>query len=166
MVNQKKIINKNVLVLTKINTVSSDAWQKSFALHKYRSYLPETKMRHSGILYKICDLSSIQMSFVRNIAPPYHDKKIEHLCDEILRSCVSTLIYSKGCQPNNVLSCKTSITHSCHEMLSTRAARLVKTPTLFLLEQSFWTLYWCCFSHYFFSVSLVICSLSPSDQCI
>ena len=84
----------------------------------------------------MCYLSSTQMSFMSNIEPPCRDKKKEHLCDVIFRSCVSILINTKGCQPYNVLSCKTSITHLHHEMLSTRAAHLVKLP-LYFLERSF-----------------------------
>jgi hypothetical protein len=69
-----------------------------------------------GLLYGICDLLSIQMSFMRNIEPPSHDKKIEHLCDMIFRSCVSILINMKRCHPN------------CCQL---QTSYLVKTPTLF-----------------------------------
>ncbi len=71
------------------------------------------------------------MSFMRNIAPPYRDKKIEHLCYVIFRSCVSILINTKGCQPYNVLSCK-----NFHRAFSSwdvvnQSSTSCKTPTLF-----------------------------------
>jgi hypothetical protein len=70
------------------------------------------------LLYGICDLSSIQISSMRNIDPPCCDKKIEHLCDVIFRSCVSILIFNKHCHP---------IPNCCQLQTS----YLVKTPTLF-----------------------------------
>ncbi len=68
------------------------------------------------LIYGIWDLSSIQMPFMRNIEPPCRDKKIEHLCDVIFRSCVSILIYIKRCHPN------------CCQL---QTSYFVKTPTLF-----------------------------------
>ncbi len=103
-------------------------------------------------MYEICDLSLIQMSFRRKIAPQYCDKKIEHLCYIIFRSCISILINTKGCQPYNVLSCKNfHHTFSSWDVVN-QSSTSYKLP-LYFLGRSFWTLYWCWMSYYSFCLS-------------
>jgi hypothetical protein len=104
------------------------------------------------LLYEICDLSSIQMSFMRNKAPTYRDKKIEHLCDVIFRSWVSMLINTKGCQTSNVLSCKLP-SHVLIMRCCQPEQHICKKLPLYFLERSFWTLHWRCVTYYSFSVS-------------
>jgi hypothetical protein len=72
------------------------------------------------VVYRIYNLSSIQMSFMWNIESSCHDKKIEYLRDVIFRSCISILINMNCCQP--------------------QTSYLVKLP-LYFLERPYWTLY-------------------------
>jgi hypothetical protein len=83
----------------------------------------------------------------------------------ISRSCVPILINSKGWHLCNIVSCKLPKLAHILKCCPLWAAYFVKLP-LYLLEEPFWTLYWCWLLYCSVSVSLVICSLPSHDWCM